>query len=795
MLKNYLLITFRSLLKNKVFIIINILGMAIAIASCIVGYYNYDFNNTFDNHHANRDKIYRVNSEREFQDNLVQFGIAPVPLGEVIRQNVGDVEKVIRYSPDGANIRIGDQVFGTDLSYVDADYFNVFSFEFVEGSGNDLKDKSKIFISENLATKYFGNEPALGKTLTQVLSEEKTKEFVVGGVYKLQPSNSSFQDAAFSNYENYLDKEPDLLNGTHWKFRNTLFVTVSDPSRISAIEAQLKPYAANNNKVREDFVIRSFKLDPLPGMALRDETIDRQGTWTRDASPLAAVYGTGIMGILVLLIACFNLTNTAVAVSSRRLKEIGIRKVMGSGRAQLIMQFLGETMLICFMALIVGMAIANFLLIPAFNSLWPEMKLVADYTGKPDFLIFMVATLIFTAVLAGSYPAFYISNFQPISILKGKLKFGGTNYFTRFLLVMQYAISLIAIVCSFAFIGNARYQRDFDLGFNQKNVVFTYVNSGGTEFETYKNALLENPDVLSIAGSTNHFFSSIYNDPIKHESKEIEVDIMDVGDNYLKTAGLTLIEGRDFVKDSETDFKESIIITEKFATAFGWDKPIGKEILWMDSVKLYVVGVVKDTYTMGLWKQTDPLMLRLAPPSKYTHILVSTEAKNVVSMNQFMEKKWKELFPNRTYNGRYMDEEMAESATVNNNIVKMFVFLGIVAMMLSATGLFTLVSLNIIKRMKEIGVRKVLGASIGNIARVINTEFVIILLIASVLGSLGGFYLSELLMDSIWDFYQAATATTFIYSMIILFAVSALAIGFKVYNTARMNPVSTLRDE
>jgi putative ABC transport system permease protein len=794
MIKNYLLITFRSLLKNKVFITINIFGMAIAIASCIVAYYNYDFNATFDNHHANGSKIYRVNSEREFQNKLTQFGVAPMPLGEVIRQNVGDVEKVVRYNPNGANIRIGDETFGTGLSYVDADYFTMFSYEFKEGNGNDLKDKSKIFISEQLATKYFGNETALGKTITQILDDNKQKEFVIGGVYKLQPTNSSFNDEAFANYENYLENEPDLLNGTSWKYRNTLFVIVDNPTRVAAIEAQIKPYAENNNKIREDFIIRSFKLDPLVGMALRDEVSDRQGTWTRDASPIAAVVGTGVMGILVLLIACFNLTNTAVAVSSRRLKEIGIRKVMGSNRPQLIMQFMGETMLICFAALVLGMLIADTLLIPAFNSLWPYMKLTADYTGKPDFLVFMIGTLIFTAILAGSYPALYISNFQPISILKGKLKFGGTNYFTRFLLMLQYAISLVAIVCSFAFIGNAKYQRDFDLGFDQKNVVFTYI-SNGNEFETYKNALAENPEIISIAGSTHHFFSSIYNDPIKHEGKEIEVDIMDVGDNYLKTAGLDLVEGRDFQKDSETDFKESVIITEKLARTYGWDKPIGKEILWLDSVKLYVVGVVKDTYTQGLWRQTDPLMLRFAPQTKYTHILVSTEAKNVVNMNQFMEKKWKEVFPNRPYNGRYMDEEMAESANVNNNIVKMFVFLGIVAMMLSATGLFTLVSLNIIKRMKEIGVRKVLGASVGNIARVINTEFVIILLIASLLGSFLGAFLSDMLMDSIWDFYQSATVVTFIISVVILFSISAMTIGFKIYNTAKMSPVNTLRDE
>lgn len=234
-------------------------------------------------------------------------------------------------------------------------------------------------------------------------------------------------------------------------------------------------------------------------MAVRDEIDERPGSWTREASPLAAVVGTGMMGILILLIACFNLTNTAIAVSSRRLKEIGLRKVMGSNRYQLVLQFMGETMFICFVSLIVGILIAEFLLIPAFNSLWPYMKLTTNYVGNPNFLFFMIGTLIFTGILAGSYPALYISKFQPISILKGKLKFGGTSFFTRFLLTLQYGISLIAIVCSFAFIGNSKYQRDFNLGFDQKGVVYTYVNDGN-EFETFRNALQENPDIKSIGG-------------------------------------------------------------------------------------------------------------------------------------------------------------------------------------------------------------------------------------------------------------------------------------------------------
>jgi len=766
--------------------------MAIAIACCIVAYFNFDFNDSFDAHHINAPTLYRVNSVREFQNEVTSYGYVPIALGNAIKQNISDVDEVVRYLPDGGNFRIGEELFNSEIIYVDPAFFDLFTFQFLEGNG-DLKDKSEICISDKLAEKYFGLEKALGKPLTQMLDSGKMKEYVVAGVFKKQPTNSSFYAPAYAHHENAFGTDPEF-NENSWRYRNTLFVQVKNSARLGAIQAQLKPYTENNNKIREDFIIRDFELQPFEGMAVSDSYGEKQGTWTREGSPKAAVVGIGMMGIFVLLIACFNLTNTAVAISSRRLKEIGIRKVMGSSRKHLIVQFIGETTLICFLALVLGIVVGEYILIPAFNELWPELKLVTSYFGKPDFLIFIVSTLLFTSLLAGCYPAFYISKFQPASILRGKLRFGGTNYFTRILLTLQFAISLIGIVCSFAFTDNARYQREFDLGFDKKGVVFTYV-ADRSEYETFRNALSENPDIISISGSEHHLYSSAYNDPIKYEDKEIEVDILNVGDNYLKTVGLTLKEGRDFETDSETDRKESVIITEGLAKQLGLKKAIGAQITWMDTVQYYVVGVVKDIYNQGLWEQMEPVMLRYGSKEVVKHVLVKAAAEKLVAVNKFMETRWKVIFPNKLYNGHYMDEEIVESNTVNNNIVIMFVFLGIVALMLSATGLFTLVSLNIIKKMKEIGVRKVLGATMGNISKVINKEFVIILLIASVLGSFAGSWMSGMLMDSIWDYYQTATITTLVYSTSILFVACVLSIGYKVYSTTRLNPANVLRDE
>lgn len=790
MIKNFLLITWRSMMKNKLFIFINVMGLAISIGCCIVAYFNWEYNATFDDHHVNKEKIYRVSSMRTFNDVTKLYGYAPLAMGEAIRQNVQDAEKVSRFNWSGSNLKIDDNIFPAQMGYVDPDFFQMFSFEFISGNPAELKDKSKLFISDELANTLFGTTDVLGKQVTQVIGSE-LKEVVIGGVYKKLPENNSFSAKAFMNFENLFDEDKKLSRES-WKDRSSLFVMVSDPMRLEAVSKQIQPFKENNNLVREDFQISEFRLDPFHGMARRD-TSDDTPSWTRSSNPTAAVIAPMMMAILILLISCFNMTNTFIAISSRRLKEIGIRKVMGSARQQLIGQFLGETLFICVIALFVGLFLGEFL-IGAWNSLWDGMKLESHYFDSLGFVFFLIATLLFTALLSGFYPAFYISHFEPVSILKGKLKFGGTNYFTRFLLWLQYSVSLVAIISAFAFYQNSIFQRDFNIGFQQDGVIIAYVNNQ-SEFETYRNQLIQNKDISLVAGSKHSVASSIYNDPIKHNSQQVEVDIIDVGDRYLEAMDMKLIEGRDFQKDSETDKKESVIITEQLARSFKWDKPIGKEIIWMDTVKLYVVGVVKDVYTRGLWRPMEPMMMRYTGPENYTHVIVNAPIEKMKAVNDFMEKEWKSVFPNRLYNGRYLNDSLVEATTVNNNIVKMFVFLGAMALLLSATGLFTLVSLNIIRKMKEIGVRKVLGASVGNITRIVNTEFMIILTLASAFGSVMAWFAVDALMGSIWEYYQPATAVSFTFSVLLMFLISAIAVGFKVLKAARMNPVNTLRSE
>jgi ABC-type antimicrobial peptide transport system permease subunit len=782
------------MMKNKLFIFINVFGMGIALAICIVCYFAYEYDVTFDAVHKNREQVYRVSSVREFDNSLTRYGFAPLPLGEVMDKTFQDVDRSSLYLSSQSNFKRENDLFAANLSYVDPDFFQMFSFDFITGDASDLSTSS-VFISENMAIRLFPNpKEAVGKTITQVYGKE-LKEVKISGVFREPPMNSSFfrnGGSAFMHLDNFKD-EFTHIRLDDWREGSTLFVQINDPSRTSSAHAQLQPFIENNNKVRDDFQVKEFTLDPFTTLAHRDRDESTQAaTWA--APPVAAIIGSMIMSILILLIACFNLTNTAIAISSRRLKEIGIRKVMGSMRIQLIFQFIGETTVICFLALIVGLAMSDFM-VEGWNLMTSNnIHLEPIYFKTSGFLLFLCGVLVITAILAGSYPAFYISKFKPVSILKGKLRFGGTNYFTRILLGLQFTISLMAIGSSIAFFQNASYQKNYDMGFDIRGSVIAWVNDQ-REFETYRNSLQQNPEIISMAGARSGIFSNRLHEPVKYQSSEAEVDIIEVGDNYLKTMDLKLLEGRDFIKDSETDQRESIIITEKMAKLFNWDNPLGKEIVWKDTVKLFVVGVVKDVYTHGLWREMEPMMIRYVLPEQYTQIVVSTKAEHVASVNGFMNMQWNNVFPNRLYNGYMLSSILHEVSSLNMSIVYGYAFLGFIAMLLSATGLYTLLSLNIIKRMKEIGIRKIVGASVSNITRIVNTEFVIILIVASVLGAMASYNWCNVIMGSIWKYYQGVNVWTLVAAIGLLFGISFIAIAHKLFSVARMNPIDTLRDD
>ncbi len=486
--------------------------------------------------------------------------------------------------------------------------------------------------------------------------------------------------------------------------------------------------------------------------------------------------------------------NTSIALSSRRLKEIGIRKVMGSLRKQLVIQFLGENLLLCSFGFVAGLFIAEWL-VPAYDNLWPWLELHLSYTENAGILLFLFGLLVLTALVAGGYPAFYVTSFEPINILKGKTTLGGTNWLTRVLLGGQFTVFLITIVCAVGFYRNAEYQKNYDLGFYSSGVISVNIENEGA-YTTFRNAISPNKDIINIAGTKHHIGNVFGTGSVKYGSIEREVNIFDIGDNYMEAMNMTLLFGRGFTKDSETDRKESVLVTEEFVKQFGWNgDPIGKRIVWKDSVQLYVIGVVKNIYSDALWLPLKPIMFRCIAPVDYSQVIVNVAPVNISGVNEFMKHKWQEVFPNSVYYGQLIDWELEATNNANKNCIIIFGLLGIIAGLMSATGLFTLVSLTIIKRTKEIGIRKVLGASLMSIIGVISFEFVLVILVASVFGGTVGYLIADVSMDAAWEYYEKVNLLTLVTSMGIIFLLALVTIGGKTVSTAQMSPVKALRDE
>lgn len=793
MWQSYLKVTFRNLVKNKVFVVINVIGLGLALACCIVAFLNWDYNANFDAYHADTEQVYRINYVRITNGQPIKNGNCPMPLGQEIQATIPQIDEIIRYYPIGGSFRVKNEVFRTDIAAVDPAFFEVFNFPILYGSGTaGLQDQKSIIISRQLQEKYFPDSPnPVGELLT-FINDSDLIPFQVAGVFEDPPKNSSFSVGAYIQYDNTLDLFEWETND--WSLFNSTFITLKESADVPAIERQLQAYVDIQNKAKEDYKVNEYYLDPFIGMAVRSEKENIWNHWFRSSLPTAAAGAPGIMAFLILLIACFNFTNTSIAIANRRIKEIGIRKVLGSNRKQLIMQFLGENTMLIFISMLAGLILAAFF-VPLYSAMWPFLEIKLDLLSNLGLLGFLLLLLLSTALLAGSYPSLYVSSFEPTTILRGKVRFSGTNSLTRILLTLQFAISLLAIISGFVFSQNATFQEEYDMGFDMESIVFAYVNDE-QGFTKMKNELAGYSNIKEIAGSRHSISSSWYTDPVKQGESEVDVSIMDVGAGYLSTIGATLLEGRDFVENSQSDAERSVIINEEMARVMGWDNPINQRLIVKDTIALNVIGVVKDIYfEAGLWDPLDPMLIRYSLPQDFRFISVKTAAEDMLAVKTLMDEKWQSIFPNELSTVRFMDQEKANMALVNSNIKGLFIFLGLVAVLLSIIGLFSLVSLNIIKRMKEIGVRKVLGASIPDITLRISREFIVILLLAAVLGSVGGYFLSEMLMGSIWAYHVPLNWLPFVASVGLLFLISSITIGGKVFRAASMNPALTLKDE
>ena len=791
MIKNYLVVAIRNLYRNKLYAIINIAGLGVAMAICVVGYVNYEFSQSFDSFHERADRIYAVNNIRVEDGTASHSFFCPTPLAPSMAEALANVENFSRQALFFGTMRYGDNVFSEVMSFVDPGFLEIFTLELLAGDRRALYDPNTIVIAHNVAEKYFGENDPIGAQVTLSFGDMGRYDFMVGAVLAELPLNSCLNMWVGVPF----DRQIDILGHDHlsWDdWTQAAFLQLSPETSLAQVQAHLRGYLARINQANEQQVNDLYLL-PLREAAAHSW---HASTALRKGLHPAAIITPLLTAFLILMLACFNFMSTSIAFASRRFKEIGIRKVVGGRRRQLVVQFLSENFLVCLLALVLGAALAE-LFVPAYASVWPELALTMDYSENLGLVGFLLGVLLFAGLVAGAYPALYLGGLRPVSVLKGTQRVGGTNPLVRVLLTLQLALSMSTVAAAVILIKNADYISSFDRGYDDSGVlVIPFVEAG--DFRILKNEIKDHPDVLSVAGSRQLMGTFLNGAQVEIAGEEGFAYLFEVGENYIHTLGFELTDGRVLDANLAGDVGAAIMVNETMVRQNGWDSGVGEylKVRRGDSTGEYqIVGVVRDFKPHGVDIRVRPTVLRLTPADRYSFISIKCNPATAESAASFVEATWKRLFPDRPYNKFWQDEIDDRNKRRNDAIKLVFVYIASIAVLISAMGLFALVSLNIARRTKEIGIRKVLGAGLVHIGVLIVREFVVLVLIGGVVASVTAYFLMDAMLSSIWTYYCDFGVSPYILSAMAILMAAAVTVGYRVISAARANPVDALRYE
>jgi len=791
MFKNAMKIIYRNLWRYKSYTLVNVIGMAIGIAAIVWGYQTYQFSHSYDNFHKDKDNVYRALTYKKDAEGMK--GIVPVAAAIQAQNDFSGIKETVFWDSRGLNVKYDkSDAFGEQIHFTNPAFFDLFNFPLVSGT-NDINNRNAVLITEKTAKKYFGQQDALGKVLTFYAGETYAMPLTVTGILKDVPTNSTLRFNFITHFDNQLNFDGTKIKTDNWAwFVDAAFFRIPDASNALRLEKEMNKYLLVQNKAREDWKVSAFKFVSLREAAGLSDAIGSNSLYERPED--SATYGPFVLAFLIFLSACLNFSNTTVARANRRLKEIGMRKVMGSTHGQLILQLLLECAVIVLAALLLSIVLNNWWL-PAFNEMFGEVDVQANYLNDPNLLLFLAGTLAASTLLAGFYPAFYISRYNPTTIFRGTVKFGGTNLFSRLLLGLQLSIAIITVIAGVAFARNAEYQRHYDFGYDMENTLGVSF-SDSSSYIPLKNELAKIPGVKAVAGTRHHIAFGFRSAIAESEQMKKETNFLEVGRDYLKTMQLKLAAGRDFDPNSEADYNNALLITQMLAAQFGWkdQEALGKRI-FIDSTYYSVVGILKDFHPDRLFEPLEPAAMKLAKESRFQFLIMRAKPEELTAVYAKANDVWKRLFPLKPFNGFYQNQVTAEAFETSKNIAIIFKWFALVCILLTATGLFALVSLTTLKKMKEIALRKVVGAAPRHIMVLINKSYFWIFIVSAMVGCYGGYALTKLLLDMIFKINAGVDSAALIGSVAALFLITALVTGIKVWQAVRTNPVKLLRTE
>jgi len=824
MKKNYLKIALRNLARNKVSSIINIGGLAIGLA-CVVFislYINDEL--SYDHFFKSSDRIFRVNTHELMSNSEFTAGQTPPPAGAALVNNIPEIESYTRIYKPGDQIihfvRNGQKSSLTEKSLlsVDSNFLQVFSYALLAGDPTTcLNGPNSVVLTARAAKKYFGTASPIGKNL---VFDMYLTPFTVTAVLKDLPAQSSLQfDVLQSNSGMPPVKRFNwswvwLQMGTYIKLRNNISTDDASIKKIEAkFPAMIRVQAASAFKrigqPFDAFIKKGGKYD-LELQRLTDVHLYSAdiGSVFIIQSDIKYVYIFSAIGLFIILLACVNFMNLATAQSAKRAKEVGIRKVLGSVRKQLITQFMAEALVYTLIAAFIAVIIVSICL-PAFNQLAAKSLSLASFFSFYSMAGLLVL-IILTALLAGSYPAFFLTSFKPAAILRGSdSKNSGGGFFTRnALVVFQFSISTVLIICTMVVYKQLLYNQSKDLGFNKENVlVIADADRLGKNEESFRQELLRLPGVAGASISTSmpakNSFTDYYvpqstGENVSTADKDISLSSFIVDEAFVPTLKLKMAAGRNFSKD----FKDSasVILNENAVTQLGFKDPIGKSITYPggNDVKFKVIGVVKDFNTQSLHNPMSPFALFYTSSKTYdigtSYVAVRIRPGDYSKAINSIQNKWKNFMPDNPFEYSFLDQEFDAQYSTDQTVGKVFSVFTFLSLTVACLGLLGLAMYTAERRTKEIGIRKVLGASVQSVASMLSKDFLKLVIIASVIAfPLAWYAMNQWLQsfayptDVSWWIFALAGAVT---AIIALFTVS-----FQAIKAAVTNPVESLRSE
>lgn len=765
--KSYTKIAMRSAWKHKGPVFTNVIGMGLALGYCITVYMIHAYNLEFDSYYENTDDVVRVHSFR-MDNNLERRNeLTPLPMMASLKNDLAVVEDVTAYQTSSGTVQHKSEYYREQLAIASSNFIDFFDIPLAAGNGSSFADPNTIFLSKENAEKYYGDTSPMGETLTIYIGD-KPIEVQVGGVFKKIPLNNSFDFNIMLNMEAYLA----ALGMSEEDWKNTinvsLYAKTSDPTSIENVLTKAIPI---QNEMQETRKIHRFETIPFVDARVSDHIID-SGPANKRLRPQALIIFT-VMGVLILLVACFNMANSSMALIAYRVKEVGIRKTLGSKNRQIFFQFIFEMFVMMSLSFVMALALSNVIATQIWG-LFGVTFLIQDISIL-KLIPFLMLFAFGCTILAGLLPALYTWKFQPISILSGNYSLKGVGLIQKLFTVGQYTFSIAVLIAGWVFAMNTDYVRDMDVGFNYEGLLMVPINDSA-DYEKFKNQIEQLTDVSQVIGTDDHHQQSRSRGMVTLDTGKIEVSEYNIGRKYISMMEIEILQGRDFLEDSESDYAEGIIVNEAFTSRFFPDKdPINERVKFNDQWRT-IVGVSKDViYNLYEDYVPRPEVYITTAETNYNHVLVKVGNTQTDETEKKIKAIWADNF-DAPYRGTWQEDLTNSTARRDSrNLKSIFLSLATLGCFLCLLGIISLATMNVKKKTKEICIRKVLGASYRQILLKVNRSFIVILIISLISGVGLGVLLSDAVMNMIYAFH---TEVSIMYAAGIGMAVVLTAILF-----------------